>query len=135
MAKRSGIVLGWTLVAVLGCSSGSSGGAGGASGKGGAGPNGGTTGGGGVATTGGCDIFPADNPWNQDVSGLPLHASSATYLSSMSPTTAFHPDWGTVSDGYGFPFSSGTGAAPQPINWSASCPARQARASSATPFR
>ena len=93
---------------------------GGTTGGGGAVTSGGTTDGGGGATTGGCDIFPADNPWNQDVSGLPLHANSATYLSNMSPTTAFHPDWGTVSDGYGFPFSSGTGATPQPITWSAS---------------
>ena len=128
MAKQGGIVLGWTLAAsvlLLGCSSGSSGSSdgadssGGASGKGGAGQSGGTTGGG-AATTGGCNIFPADNPWNQDVSGLPRHASSDTYLSNMSPTTAFHPDWGTVSDGYGFPFASGTGAAPQPITWTAS---------------
>src|ERR1017187_5509346 len=81
MAKRSGIVLGWILAAVLGCSGGSSGGLGGASGKGGAGQTGGTTaasgkggavqtggatGGGGAATLGGCAIFPADNPWNQD---------------------------------------------------------------------
>jgi hypothetical protein len=128
MAKQGGIVLGWTLAAsvlLLGCSSGSSGSSdgadssGGASGKGGAGQSGGTTGGG-AATTGGCNIFPADNPWNQDVSGLPRHASSDTYLSNMSPTTAFHPDWGTVSDTYGIPFSSGTGATPQPLTWTES---------------
>ncbi len=101
MAKQGGIVLGWTLsILLLGCSSGSSGGS----------P---------VATTGGCDIFPADNPWNLDISAYPVHASSATYLSNMSQTTAFHPDWGTVSDGYGFPFSSGTGATPEPITWTA----------------
>lgn len=70
-------------------------------------------------TLGGCTIFPADNPWNLDVSGYPLHPSSATYIASMSPSTAFHPDWGTVSDGYGFPFTSGTGAAPQPLTWTA----------------
>jgi hypothetical protein len=103
MSKQSGIVLILALGAgalPLGCSSGNSGG--------------------GAATTGGCDIFPSDNPWNQDISGYPLHANSTTYISSMSPTTAFHPDWGTVSDAYGFPFSSGTGATPQPITWTAS---------------
>ena len=122
MAKQGGIVLGWTLsMLLLGCSSGSSGGGtGGVFGNGGAGQNGGASGNGGAATTGGCDIFPADNPWNLDISAYPLNANSATYLSNMSPTTAFHPDWGTVSDGYGFPFSSGTGATPQPITWSAS---------------
>jgi len=135
MAKQGGLVLGWTLATsmlLLGCSSGTSGGGGagggvlagggtgGVSGGGGAGPNGGATAIGGAATTGGCDIFPADNPWNLDISGYPLHASSATYIANMSPATAFHPDWGTVTDAYGFPFSSGTGATPQPITWTAS---------------
>jgi hypothetical protein len=68
----------------------------------------------------GCRIFPPDNPWNQDVSGYPLNADSATYLANMSAGTAFHPDWGTVSDGYGIPFSSGTGATAQPITWTES---------------
>jgi len=103
--------------------------------------NGGATGSGGVALDGGdlrdtggssdvagngqppviagCRIFPPDNPWNLDISGYPLNANSATYLANMSPSTAFHPDWGTVSDGYGIPFSSGTGATPQPITWTA----------------
>jgi hypothetical protein len=109
-------------VATTGGASGNGGVAttGGASGNGGAATTGGASGNGGAATTGGCDIFPADNPWNLDISAYPLNANSATYLSNMSPTTAFHPDWGTVSDGYGFPFSSGTGATPQPITWSAS---------------
>src|ERR1039457_5883596 len=119
MAKQGGIVLGWTLsILLLGCSSGSSGGGtggvsgnggagqnGGASGKGGAATTGGASGKGGAATTGGCNIFPADNPWNLDISAYPVHASRSPYLSQMSPTTAFHPDWGTVCDGYGFPFS------------------------------
>jgi hypothetical protein len=126
MAKQSGIVLIGTLgmgVLLLGCSSGTlaGGGSGGIPGFGGSLQAGGmTTGNGGAATAGGCDIFPSDNPWNLDISGYPLHANSATYLSNMSPTTAFHPDWGTVSDAYGFPFSSGTGATPQPITWTAS---------------
>jgi hypothetical protein len=93
---------------------------GGAIGNGGATGNGGAIGNGGAATTGGCDIFPADNPWNLDISGYPLHASSATFITNMSPTTAFHPDWGTVTDAYGFPFLSGTGATPQPLTWTAS---------------
>ena len=107
---------------------------GGIPGSGGVIPAGGAGGGAGVVTTGGavagttgtpatlggCTIFPADNPWNTDISGYPLHPSSATYIASMSPSTPFHPDWGTKSDGYGIPFGSGTGAAPQPITWTAS---------------
>jgi hypothetical protein len=73
-----------------------------------------------VPTIAGCNIFPADNPWNLDISGYPLNANSATYLANMSPTTAFHPDWGTVTDQYGMPFSTGTGATPQPLTWNAS---------------
>jgi hypothetical protein len=71
-------------------------------------------------TVGGCRIFPADNPWNTDVLAYPVSANSATYLANMSASTAFHPDWGTMSDGYGIPYSSGAGAAPQPLTWTAS---------------
>ena len=126
MAKRSEIVLGLALATsmiLLGCSTGASagGGSGGVPGSGGAGQTGSTTAGsGGAATTGGCDIFPSDNPWNLDISRYQIHASSATYIGNMSPSTPFHPDWGTVSDAYGFPFSSGTAATPQPITWTAS---------------
>ncbi len=104
-------------------SGGATTGSGGATtGSGGAttGSGGATTGGSTAATIGGCDIFPSDNPWNLDISGYPLNASSATYISNMSPSTAFHPDWGTMTDGYGIPFSTGKGATPEPITWSAS---------------
>jgi hypothetical protein len=70
-----------------------------------------------VPSINGCNIFPADNPWNTDISAYPLNANSATYLANMSSSTGFHPDWGTVSDEYGIPFSTGTGATPQPMTW------------------
>jgi hypothetical protein len=125
--KQNRIV--WSVglgVLLLGCTNENSqetgnGGTGGTPGGGGTTHTGGTTSGtSGAATSGACKIFPADNPWNQDVSALPLNANSATYLANMSSGTAFHPDWGTVTDAYGFPFSSGTGATPQPITWTAS---------------
>ena len=100
-------------------SSGGATGTGGTTGSGG-GSGGTTTGGGGSPTIAGCKILPADNPWNLDISGYPVHSNSATYLSNMSPSSAFHPDWGTVSDAYGFPFSASTGQPPQPITWTAS---------------
>jgi hypothetical protein len=85
---------------------------------GGAGTAGGATSGtSGVPTIAGCNIFPADNPWNLDISGYPLNPNSASYLANMSPSTAFHPDWGTVTEEYGIPFSTGTGAPPQPLTW------------------
>lgn len=99
------------------------------SGTGGNGSNGGaqSVGGGGnaggsgtVGTVGDCTIFPSDNPWNQDISATALHPNSATYISNMAPTKGMHPDWGDWStDYYGIPFSSGTGATPQPLTWSA----------------
>ncbi len=146
MTKRGsipGCILGASLF-LLGCSDGSSAaGAGGAVGTGGRSESGGSLGSGGVASTGGitgsggtaststaassgsptiagCAIFPADNPWNQDILGLAVHPSSATYLANMSAGTAFHPDWGTMTDHYGIPFATGTGATPQPITWTES---------------
>jgi hypothetical protein len=103
-------------------------GASGATGRGGATGAAGASGGGGTAggtpsgggTVSGCRIFPADNPWNQDVSGTALHAMNATYMANMNPTRTLHPDWGTVTDHYGIPYSSGTGATPQPITWTTS---------------
>ena len=74
----------------------------------------------GGGTVAGCRMFPADNPWNQDISGTALHPMSATYLANMNPTRAMHPDWGTVTDNYGIPYLSGTGATPQPITWTTS---------------
>jgi hypothetical protein len=57
-------------------------------------------------TLGGCPVFPADNPWNQPVDGLPVHARSATYVASISAEGArfLHPDFGSNPD-YGIPFT------------------------------
>jgi len=47
----------------------------------------------------GVQIFPSDNPWNQDVSALPVHPNSARYLASIGLDTGLHPDFGTVWEG------------------------------------
>jgi len=44
-------------------------------------------------------IFPADNPWNQDVSKLPVDAKSKDYLESVGLDKPLHPDFGTVWNG------------------------------------
>lgn len=44
-------------------------------------------------------LFPASNPWNADVSGLPVHPLSDTYLRSMGLDTGLHPDFGTTWNG------------------------------------
>jgi hypothetical protein len=49
-----------------------------------------------------CQVFPADNIWNTDISALPVHARSPQWLASMnSATTNLHPDFGGPP--YGFP--------------------------------
>ncbi len=38
--------------------------------------------------------FPADNPWNTDVSQMPVDPNSATLIRSIGLTTGLHPDFG-----------------------------------------
>ena len=47
----------------------------------------------------GIRLFPADNPWNQDISALPADPNSSAYLSSVGLDEPLHPDFGTVWDG------------------------------------
>lgn len=51
-------------------------------------------------------VFPTDNPWNQDVSRLPVHPLSREYLTSIGLDKPLHPDFGTVWEGKpnGIPF-------------------------------
>jgi hypothetical protein len=46
-----------------------------------------------------CPIFPADNPWNQQVNRLPVAANSAMYIAAIGLDAPVHPDFGTVWDG------------------------------------
>jgi hypothetical protein len=51
-----------------------------------------------------CNVFPADNIWNTDISTLPVNANSATWLASTMPTSGnLHPDFGGPP--YGIPFN------------------------------
>jgi len=43
----------------------------------------------------GCSLFPADNPWNQRVDGLPLAANSGAIIQSIGAGTGLHPDFGS----------------------------------------
>jgi hypothetical protein len=55
-----------------------------------------------------CPVFPADNIWHADVSGLPVHARSAAWITSMGgPERRLHPDFGPNDGGqpYGIPYS------------------------------
>jgi len=46
-----------------------------------------------------CALFPADNVWNRDISGLPVHPLSSTYVASIGASVGLHPDFGTVYAG------------------------------------
>ena len=55
---------------------------------------------------GGCQVFPATNRWNEDVSKLPVRSDSATLVRTISTTgglTNLHPDFGGHG-AYGIPF-------------------------------
>lgn len=43
-----------------------------------------------------CALFPADNVWNADVSALPVHALSDTWVATIGGATHLHPDFGMV---------------------------------------
>ena len=51
-------------------------------------------------------VFPADNPWNADISQAPVDPASATLIASCGATARLHPDFGTVWNGApnGIPF-------------------------------
>ena len=53
----------------------------------------------------GCPVFPADNPWNTDISGYPVDANSYAYIAAISAEgdEYLHADFGENPD-YGIPF-------------------------------
>jgi len=44
----------------------------------------------------GKQVFPADNPWNTDISGAPVDPNSDALIASIGLGTGLHPDFGTV---------------------------------------
>ncbi len=40
-------------------------------------------------------MFPPDDPWNQDISSLPLHPQSDQWIGNMGGGTSLHPDFGS----------------------------------------
>jgi hypothetical protein len=54
----------------------------------------------GTTAAGGCPIFPADNVWHADVSGLPVRADSGALIAAIGDDASVHPDFGSgVWDG------------------------------------
>jgi hypothetical protein len=78
----------------------------GGTGDGGTGDDGGTSDGGGSSDDGGtsdggdaCTILPADNPWNEDISGFEVHPNSDAFIAFIGNDTTLHPDFGTEWNG------------------------------------
>jgi hypothetical protein len=63
---------------------------------------------------GSCRVFPADNPWNRDISTLPLDGNSANYLSAIAGlggNQKLHADFGGAG-AYGIPYITVPGTQP-----------------------
>jgi hypothetical protein len=61
----------------------------------------------GPPSLGPCPMLPADNVWNTDVSGLPVHPSSNAWIASSGGAgQLIHPDWGPSGGAvaYGIPW-------------------------------
>ncbi len=46
-----------------------------------------------------CAFFPPDNPWNTDVSALPVHPDSDVLIDAIGRDGNLHPDFGTFYEG------------------------------------
>lgn len=58
------------------------------------------------ADLGSIALFPADNYWHWDISGLPVHPNSANFVASVGAATRLHPDFGSELEGqpWGIPY-------------------------------
>lgn len=54
----------------------------------------------------GQQLFPPDNPWNQDISHDPVDPNSDALIASIGKNKRLHPDFGTVLNGqpWGMPY-------------------------------
>jgi hypothetical protein len=71
-------------------------------------------------TIGGCPVFPASNPWNQDISHAAIDPHSAAYVARIDSSRQFlHPDFGS-NPSYGIPVVVVPGSQPRvPITFTA----------------
>jgi len=70
-----------------------------------------------VPSEGGCQVFPANNPLNEEIANAPVNPDSAAYVASIGLSAHLHPDFGT-NPGYGIPYTVvGAGQAKVPIKF------------------
>jgi hypothetical protein len=94
--------------------------------------SGGGSGGGGGGQTSACNVistgqgaslngfrpFPADNAWNQDISGAAVDSNSNAIINFIGPSVGLHPDFGAglyAGSSMGIPYSV-VGPAQSPVN-------------------
>jgi len=67
------------------------------------------------ASLSGRRFFPADNPWNRDISTDPVDPNSDVLIATCGANAALHPDFGTVWDGgpIGIPYVVVHGSQPK----------------------
>ncbi|HEY7635707.1 MAG TPA: hypothetical protein VH763_09190 [Gemmatimonadales bacterium] len=99
------LALAWVLAACSAPGGPTDGSATGGGGTGGGGGGGNPAPVGPLPSIGGCQVFPADNAWNREVSSDPVAPNSAVLLATMSPSNALHLDLGTTEEYYGIPYT------------------------------
>jgi hypothetical protein len=52
---------------------------------------------------GGCEVFPANNPLNEEIANAPVNPNSSNYIASIGLSAHLHPDFGTNKH-YGIPY-------------------------------
>src|SRR3954466_10291773 len=62
----------------------------------------------------GKQLFPPDNPWNQDISNAPVDPNSKQIIATIRADAQLHPDFGTVYQGApnGIPYIVVSGSQP-----------------------
>jgi hypothetical protein len=62
----------------------------------------------------GKQLFPPDNPWNQDISRAPVDPNSSQIIATIRAEAQLHPDFGTVYNGApnGIPYIVVSGSQP-----------------------
>src|SRR5271169_4047548 len=65
----------------------------------------------GLASLLGNQLYPSNNPWNQNITNAPVAANSAAIIARIGGTIHIHPDWGDDNPAngssplYGIPFN------------------------------
>jgi hypothetical protein len=69
--------------------------------------------------TGGCEVFPPNNAWHENVSRLPVSPRSSAYIASIGTNVDLHPDFGSNLT-YGIPYAVVSANQPKvPIHFTA----------------